>query len=563
MKQFFKKHRQLCLGVSTVLVVLLLLGLNILFPFLMQDTGAYPDITPEGLYTLTDKMKETCAGLSGEVTITFCDEPDRLLGYHDLRYVYIMAQQLANEYDHIRVETVNLLENPTAVNRFKTTSATKIEAKDVIVSCGERYRILRSNAFWTIGENTSTESEDFEYYSFNGEYKLATALLSVTFITEPVVCFTYGNGETIYVDEKDTEHADLLHLTAPNGEGKVFYDLVREAGLKVDYVNLEEEELHEDCVLVVINNPLSDYTYQNPASITETNALTRLHDFMAREETGSLMLFKDPMVSLPNLEDFAEDWGVRFRNDAYIRGTVNDTLQDVANEGRPLQKLIANLNPDENATPYSVFGELLKIGTTPRMIVEDSGYVEQSWISNEAGSSGLVNVHGYYFDFMYSADGSVPVNMEGNQTGDPGAYALAGLGMRMRHDTVEDTTKFSYCFGAASTNLTSNTYLEDAAFSNYDVLFSTVRFISRVDEYASMELGGTSGNSPNPGGKPLVSVVIPATGYEKYDKESAESEFYPILKQKTSIVWVVVLITIPTLAAGTTGVVLLVKRKNR
>ncbi len=558
MKEFFKKHRRVLLSTSTILLIVLLVGLNFLFPYLMQTSGAYPDMTPEGLYTLTPKMKETCAALKGDVTITFCDDPDRLLAFTELRYVYIMALQLQKLYDHIHVETVNLSENPTAVNRFKTTSASVIEPRDVIVSSGDRYRIYDSSSFWTIGSNSTS---DTDYFSFNGEFKLATALLSVTWITEPIVCFTYGHGETIYVDEKDTENAHLLPYSAPNGEGRAFYDLVRRAGLKVKYVNLDTDEIDKDCVLLVTNGPTEDYPYSDPTSVVEVNALTKIHSFLSRLEMGSWMFFKDPDVSLPNLEDLAADWGVKFENGSYIRGTKDDTIPDDTGKR---QKLIVTLNPDEDATPYSVFGELIQTGVPPRMVVEDSGYVSQSWMSGGASNSGLVNVYGYCFDFMYSGDKSIAVNKDGDQTVTGArAYSLAALSMRMRLDNVEDTTKFSYFFGAASTSLTSNAYLEDAAYSNYDVLFATVRFISRVDEYASMELGGTSVNSSSIGGKPLVPVKIPATGYEYYDYKTGKEKTFTALSDTAATAWSVMIVLVPAVAAGVTGTVIMIKRKNR
>ncbi len=548
MKQFFKKHRRLCLNTAVVVSVILLLGLNILFPYLMQVSGDYLDATPEGLYTLTDKMKETCEKLTGDVTITFCDDPDRLLSHYETRYPYVMAVQLAKLYDNIHVETVNLSLNPTAVNRFKVTSATEISPDDVIFSCGGRYRIQAATSFWT---KTSSEQED--YFSFNGEFKFATLLLSITSIEEPVVCFAYGHGEHIYVPEDDTAHAHLAHLSDP--DRRAFYTLMKNQGLKVDYVNLDTEDIPEDCVLLVMDGPTVDYTITNPSSISEVNAIKKVHAFLSRPETGSWMLFKDPTVHLPTLEDLSEDWGIRYANDTYIRGTTENTLTD-----ETLQKLIVELNQDdsESLSPYYIYDDLLNIGAPPRMIAENTGSVSMSWINPGSGSSGLTSVTGYYYDFMYAGENAYPYNPVTQESGEVGTYALAALSMREFLDTDEATNVYSYVFGGATTSLTSNTYLEDPAYSNYDVMFATVRFISRVDVYASMELGGLSWNSTSYAGKQLLSETIPTTGYEKED-----GDLYHILTRNTAVIWVVVLVAIPALAAGTTATVLLIRRKNR
>ena len=165
-KLFLNRHRRAALNTLTVVAVVLLLGLNILFPYLQQKNAGYIDLTPEGLYTLSDKMVSTCEGLQGEITITFCAKPDMLLSAYETRYVYIMAMQLSNRFDNIHVETYDIQQNPTAVNRFKTTSASVIPANAVIVSCGNRYRILTAPSFWALGE---TSENTTDYYSFNGE----------------------------------------------------------------------------------------------------------------------------------------------------------------------------------------------------------------------------------------------------------------------------------------------------------------------------------------------------------------------------------------------------------
>ncbi len=558
MKRFFKKHRQLCLTTVTVCAILLLVGCNILFPYLNRRWGLYPDMTPEGLYTLTNAMKETCGKIKGDVTITFCDEPDRLLAYRELRYVYVMAVKLSNLYDNFHVETVNLVENPTAVNRFKTTSASRIDSNDVIVSCGERYRKYDSRAFWALGDESVS---DTDYIFFNGEYTLATAILSVSSITEPVVCFTYNHGENIYVAEGDEENKHLLPLSSANGEGRAFYDLLRSSGLKVKYVNLDTEEIDKDCVLVVMNGPTVDYVCPDPTAINDNTALSKLHNFMAAERPGALMVFKDPMSVLPNLENFSADWGIRYENGSYIQGTDEDTLMDASGK---YQKLIVTLNPDQTMTPYSIFGSLLTTGEPPRTIVEDGGRVTSAWGRSDSAGSGMVNVDGVCFDFMYSGEQSIAVDKNGLQTIEGArAYALAALSMRIRHDEYENTDQFAYYFGAASTSLTKNAYLEDTAFSNYDVMSATVRHISRIDEYASMELGGTSLNSPNLGGKPLVPTIIPETGYEITDYQTGVTDVYRILTRNRAVIYTVIFIAIPLIAASVTGTVMLIKRKNR
>ena len=60
-------------------------------------------------------MDALCDRLQGDITVTFCDAPDRLLGNEALRYVYILARQLERYTSRITVKAVDITRNPTAV----------------------------------------------------------------------------------------------------------------------------------------------------------------------------------------------------------------------------------------------------------------------------------------------------------------------------------------------------------------------------------------------------------------------------------------------------------------
>jgi hypothetical protein len=554
-KAWLHRHRRAILNTVTAIGVAALLALNILFPYLIQKKGSYIDLTPEELYTLSDEMIDTCSRLKGDITVTFCADPDQLLENYEARYVYIMAVQLAARFDNIHVETYNISENPTAVNRFKTTSATQILPTHVIVSCGNRYRILSVTSFWMLGESSESSTD---YYSFNGEYKMATAFLSITSVEEPVVCFAYGHGEHIYVSPTDSDAASLL--ASSDDDRSELYALMQNAGLKVKYLNLDEEEIPDDCVLLIMDGPTEDYSVGNPNSLTERTALRRIHEFLS-EKNGAFMLFKDPTASLKNLEDLMDDWGIGYDDEHYIREDAAHSLSDPDNTR---QKLIVTLSTDDTTIPYSVYSDIVSLGISPRTIAEDSGAVYGSWINDYVGSSGMENVGAYYFDFFTTSDGAYAYTLDGKlDAAEAQSYALAGLTLRMKTDSDTGDTYYSYVFGAATTALTSNTYLANSAYCNYDILYATVRYISRVDEYASISLGGSSLNSPKLGGKPLQTVKITEGGNTIYNDAGLSDGYYTALTDTDKIVWTLVLLLVPAVAGAVAGTVILVKRKNR
>ena len=80
----------------TAVGIILLLLLNLLITNLGIGKMLFIDMTPEGLYTLSDKMEEICDELitdlpeDREIKITFCSDPDVLIGSLYTRIPYYM-----------------------------------------------------------------------------------------------------------------------------------------------------------------------------------------------------------------------------------------------------------------------------------------------------------------------------------------------------------------------------------------------------------------------------------------------------------------------------------------
>ena len=557
LKAFLKAHRRGAMTTLTVAVIILVLAANIGLAWLAEDRVLYGDMTPEGLYTLSDKMKETCSRLASDATILFCSDPDRLLSNYELRYVYVMAKQLELETGRVRVETCDLTRDPTAVNAYKASSAVTISADDVIVTSGGRYRIVDGTSFWTVGENSGS---DTDYYSFNGEFKMATLLLSVTQVKDPIVAFTYGHGETVYVPEERRGEVPAEVLAASDDDKSSFYYLLTNAGMRVTYINPDSEDVPEGCLLVVTDGPKADFSVGDIYSVGEVTPLKRLHSYLS-ERCGAMMLFKDPQYVLPNLEAFAADWGISYLDGYYLRETPENALADAEGSCR---RIFANLVADESNISNNVYSDILALGSVPRTVVADSGIVSGSWKHDGVGGSSTTQIIGYYGDFLTTSPDARPGRIDGGGYREAGTYAMAGLSVRSRLDSTENVRYNAYFFGAASTSLTSNTYLDNRAYCNADLLFTTVRYIARTDAYASMELGGTSLNSPIPGGKVLKTVTLAEGGNKKYDKEEGVViGYYRAVDRTAQVTWGLLLTLTPALTAAVVGSILLIRRKNR
>lgn len=514
-----KSKRTVVFSAITLGVIVVLLGLNLALSLVGGGRNWFIDTTPEGLYSLTGKMVDECAFVDelgktdGDkcVKITFCNDPDRLVSNFDTRATYYMALDLQKKYSNVEVETINVNTDPTALSKYKRTSLTKINPTDVIVSYGDRYRMVSAISFWTT-----------DYFSYNGEYRMATLIKSVTAINQPSAYFLTDHGETYYDPENPESEGSL--------KTSYFYDLLSDCGLQVKTLAISDPKvtaIPDDCALLIINNPRQDFVTDPDQynSLSYVSDLEKLDRYLVNKQ-GAIIVTKDydEKLSLPNLEDFLHEWGFDFST-----SQVRDEESSVA--GSAGKNLIAVYETNEDSYANAIYGDYASIATSARTTVNNTGYITTSYgdqgFKNEAGSFETVK---RYAPFLKSSDkassyfySELAGNYDDSSVLDSsGAFDLAALTVRQTYDSVSAEHTYSYLFCAASADFFSNESLSNAAYANYDIMTALINNISRVDVYASLELGGTSLNSSSYGGKQLVSTKLSTEDTEVYAPDASE-----------------------------------------
>ena len=501
--------------VSAVAVVVLLL-LNYGLTFLGLRHSLFLDNTAEGLYTLSDKMKEECSFIDKldsderEVKITFCADPDSLVKSELTRVTYFMALQLADRFDNLTVRTVNVEYNPTAVSRYKPTSLSEITPTDVIISYGdesdERYRVVNAKNFWITSEG--------ELYSYNGEYKMASIIMSVSSVNRPAAYFVTDHGETYYDPSPDApaDREDNLKLS-------YFYDLLTERGLEVKTLKISEvDEIPEDCVLLIINDPKTDFAF-DPDRLDEFGYVsdTEKLDRYLVSDHGAIVVARDfkREGALPVFDSFLYEWGFDFST-AQVKDEENYM-------GGEHTTVIGQYDADENSYGYGIYGDFASLSSAPPMVFGDTGYVSCSFdAATSAPESGAASVSRNYAPLIstFATARSYEKNASTGEYVDlytEGKLGLAAVSTRIELDQITGEEQFSYVFGTGSADFFSAELLGNSSYANYEVMSSLIENIARSDEFASIELGGTSYNSPSMGGKPLVNLSI-------YDKDTITDE---------------------------------------
>lgn len=511
-KRLFSKHRRLWTTLLTVGVILIALAVNLLLPLLQHTFAVYPDLTPEGLYTVSslmvkqmDAIGKSLADSDKRVTVTFCQPRDVLLANHDTRYVYILAKKLEGQYPFLEVRTVDVVHDPSSVDEFRSTRLSEIKWDDVIFSSkneyGTQYRIYSASSFWS--------EEEGEYTDFNGEYKLASAILSlVAFEDAPLALFTVGHGEKYY-DPDNPDHKD-------NGELEAFADLLTNLGLKVGTVNLETEEIPSDCVLLIMNGPTRDYDDREEGigDFHKVSCLEKVDRYLA--EYQAFMVLKDPAAGeLSSLNGYLEEWGLSFRTDVVRDSSPAGALTVTAGGSLDSREyLIASYaSMNEGTVGYSMYQAIADRVTAPKTVLETSSSVDMLW--GDLGEKVMAtNVSRMVSGLFFASSG------KDDRTGLPTAGSYIGESFSMRDLSVpspltlaavsveskmgEEVDFYSaYVIAVGTTQLISSNYINNSTFCNYDVVYSMLRTVSRTDRYADKDLGGLTLNSDRYGGKDL------------------------------------------------------------
>ncbi|MBQ6575861.1 MAG: Gldg family protein [Lachnospiraceae bacterium] len=426
--------------VFTVVVVILIIVLNVIASSLYQKYRPNGDMTKTDLYTLSDASKEILSDITAPVRIIFCAMPDQLEAKESMRYVYYSALEYEKAFDNITVECRDIYTNPTSMDKYKTSQATQITQSSVVIESGTEFRLFALQAFY------KTSSETGKVFAYDGEMKITSAILQLTASDMPIAYFTNTHGESVESASATTHSA--LWTTFEN------------AGFDVRLLDLSTEEISPDARIIVINNPLYDFSGRADSAV-ENSEIEKLDNFLS--DYGSLVVFRDPvLVKLPNLDEYLEEWGVQFKN-----GTIRDKDHSISLTlgGMPYSGYgIVAMYP-ESGLGSSVLSAIRDLDAPPKTIVPLAAPIVMLDIMDS--SKDISPILTTYPGANLESDGKTVE--EGKQ------YNLMTLS---RYTRVKDNTEFySYLLACGSPYYTS--MLESTSYANQDILYSAIRAMGK------------------------------------------------------------------------------------
>ena len=551
----------------TAVVLLAVLFLNVGFSALSSRRLWFGDMTPEDMYGLTDTSKDYLGNAfdalnatrraSGEsdvkVKIIFCADRDILLANTRMRYVYYTALQLQKAFPKtIEVEITDVWKNPSSVDAYRTNTFASIYQDNIIIASGSEFRITSIDAFYGF---SSGESEPWAYYA---EKRYVQTILAVTQAEAPICALTVNHGEPFATEEGRAQYS-------------AFLEVIRGAGYRCVFLDLQKDEIPENCRLIITFDPQSDFLTRQQSQIG-VSEVSRLESFL--DKYYSFLVFVDadtPLENLPNLTEYLTEWGIlleTYEDQAEgVFGNLN-VISDSSLDAKG-SMLIGAYEPE--AVGGSITKNMREKAGSPKVIFPNAlpisysaSYQETYVLADETQGTGAFHYAQYYrnnrmrnmFDVFRSdasavtqvklPGGEILTDAEGNPVlvNEQGDYKLMTLTREQKLVSegkgYTSVTYTAYVGAIGSTEFASNELLLSNAYGNTDVLLQTLRAI----------------------GQEVIPIDISLKAMHKdamTQTSSSTGEAY--FTQKGNTTWTVVLALLPAVTFAVLGTVVLVRRK--
>ena len=252
------------------------------------------DVT-EDCFALLENVFATARGEDGkvpEVKILFCDvEEDVKADSSTNYYFYHTAREIADRFDNVKIECHDIFANPAPVKPYMTMEnpltgeeiETELYEDSIIIVSGDYHHVYGANSFYVYS------AEDPENaWAYAGEKKLTSAIMHAISPEKHVAALLNNHGEVFF----DYELLNLLN----------------DAGYTVLYLDLYQDEIPENCDLLISYNPNTDLL--TGEQLSDVSEMEILDEFLSKDGNSFMVFLENGTPSLPNFEKYLSEWGV-------------------------------------------------------------------------------------------------------------------------------------------------------------------------------------------------------------------------------------------------------------
>ena len=451
-KAFFKK-KKFKYGATAVaftcVCIAALVIFNVIFSALANKFLWSVDMTSSQLFSLTDATHELLKDMDKEITINFCQPLDTLVEDQTQNLVYQCAKEYEKAFDNIHIDYLDILTNPSIIEKYANSSNTRIKTTSVVVTSDTDFRTFTLESFF------ASDSQTKEVIAFDGEMKLTTAIMQLS-SDSPIAYFSVGHGEATGTDEN----------TRPD-----IWKLFELAGYDVRTIDLTKEDFAEDSQVLIINDPVKDFQGFNDA----VNEIEKIDDFL--DNSGNLMVFVDPETpDLPELEELLEEWGIKIE-DAVIKDSVNS----LSNDGMKLNAFY----PDDTMGS-SLHKSIRALDSTPKTVVN---YARPLTILWNVDGSNLTNsiTKREASPVLTTYDTAKAFAFDDDSTALPSKAPYNLMTITREEQYIDNQPSYSYVMVTGSTDFALDSYLHSNAYGNSEILYAAMRIMGKSTVPSNLE----------------------------------------------------------------------------
>lgn len=246
------------------------------------------DLSEGGLYTLSDTSVQVAEGLTQDVTIYYLCET----GSEDAIITRLLDQYAASS-SHIHWEQKDPALYPTFASQY---GAEQVSGGSLILDAGTGSDVLDAVDFYVY------DYSDYYNYSvrFDGEQQITSSLYRLTSGEASQAYYTTNHGERPLSD--------------------TLVDALEAQNIQPQELNLLSSTIPEDCDLLIINCPASDFTGPEGA----VDEIGMLEEYLAAG--GKVLLTTDAYYSTPNLDAVMAEFGLSRVDGLIVEGDANHSL---------------------------------------------------------------------------------------------------------------------------------------------------------------------------------------------------------------------------------------------
>ena len=268
--------------VITAVVLVATILLNVVVS-LMSDKlpGMSIDLTSKGAFQLSETSIKLAKNVKNDLKITFLDDKQSYRSKASSNTYYAQVMAIAEEYgkynNKISAEYVSIVDNPNFENKYPQET---LSADNIIVSCGDKYRVLDQYDIFNVKSYYSTYSY---IASSKAEEAFDGAILAVT---------STESTKLAIVEDNSTE--DFTY----------FKNILEQNNYELVSVKLEQEDIPKDAKMLIVLTPEKDFS---------KTATKKIRTYLENnKEYGKNMLYIPSLKTYktPNLDEVLSDWGI-------------------------------------------------------------------------------------------------------------------------------------------------------------------------------------------------------------------------------------------------------------